>query len=385
MRRSNNGAAQERIAGSTPSEGSKHVGEDRKKRDRAYGARRRPRKSPGAVFVVLALPVLATYASLSAIASRVRGRGRVGVAPVVCTLLLAGAAADFLASSGIPGVTLASPDRALAEQGGEEKTAASPEERAAAGEDMKAAAPDEKASGSEEMKVLGEYKTDFLWDSNPNRQANMRLAAGAINNTVLEPGEVFSFNELTSDLDYEAAKTFSDGGVGYANGGGLCQVSSTLYMAVQYAGLEIVERNAHYAVLPYIRPGFDATVWFGGDGIPELDMRFKNTTGGEILVREWVDEKGFLNARILGEKPTGLEVEMRSEKVFEDPNRGIKWATYKKVTNEDGEVLFDGLLHQDIYSYNPPVPAGVPHYETRKPRVAGWPDPSNTTGWADVR
>ncbi|QIN85523.1 hypothetical protein GBA63_21985 (plasmid) [Rubrobacter tropicus] len=233
------------------------------------------------------------------------------------------------------------------------------------------------------MEVLGEYQTDFLWDSNPSRKGNMNLAAGAVDGTVLEPGEVFSFNDLTRGLDYEAAKTFSDGGVGYANGGGLCQVSSTLHMAAQYAGLEIVERNPHYAVLPYIRPGFDATVWFGGDGIPELDMRFENTTGGDVLVREWVDEKGFLNARILGEEPTGKEVEMRSEKVFEDPARGIKWATYKKVT-KDGEVLFDGLLHTDVYGYNPPVPEGMPHYETNKPRVGGWPDPTNTTGWAET-
>lgn len=314
-------------------------------------------------------------------AARRRRHNSLGVASVASALLVA---AGYLASSGISGTALAGSERAPAGGGGKEKVAASSEERAATEEDPRASAPDKQAGGSEEMKVLGEYKTDFLWDSNPNRKSNMKLAAGAVDDTVLEPGEVFSFNDLTSGLDYEAAKTFSDGGVGYASGGGLCQVSSTLYMAAQYAGLEIVERNPHYAVLPYIRPGFDATVWFGGDGIPELDMRFKNTTGGDVLVREWVDEKVFLNARILGEEPTGKVVQMRSEKVFEDPTRGIKWATYKKVT-KDGKVLFDGLLHQDVYVYNPPVPEGMPHYETNKPRVGGWPDPGNTTGWADVR
>lgn len=316
-------------------------------------------------------------------AARRRRRRSLGVAAVAAALLVAAAAAVYLSSGGISGAALAGPERAPANGGGEDEVAAGPEQRAGAGEGPKAAAHDKGAAGSEEMEVLGEYETDFLWDSNPNRKENMKLAAGAVDDTVLEPGEVFSFNDLTSGLDYEAAKTFSDGGVGYANGGGLCQVSSTLYMAAQYAGLEIVERNPHYAVLPYIRPGFDATVWFGGDGIPELDMRFKNTTGGDVLVREWVDEKGFLNARILGEEPTGKEVEMRSEKVFEDPTRGIKWATYKTV-KKDGKVLFDGLLHQDVYGYNPPVPEGVPHYDTAKPRVGGWPDPGNTTGWADV-
>ena len=87
-------------------------------------------------------------------------------------------------------------------------------------------------------KVIGEYKTDFLWDSNPNRKYNMKLAASAVNNTVLAPGEVFSFLGLTKTLQYKEAKTFSNGGIGVANGGGLCQVSSTVYMAANYAGLE---------------------------------------------------------------------------------------------------------------------------------------------------
>jgi vancomycin resistance protein YoaR len=211
----------------------------------------------------------------------------------------------------------------------------------------------------------------------------MKLAAGTVNNTVVAPGEVFSFNEHAAGLDYKEAKTFSDGGVGIANGGGLCQVSSTLYMAANYAGLEIVERHPHYAVLPYIKPGFDATVWFGDEyGYGVQDMKFKNTTDGHILIREWVDEKGFLNAQILGQ-PTGKKVEMRTEKIFEDTTRGIKWVTYKKVT-QDGEVLRDGYLYEYTYSYNPPPPDDAPHYDTNAPRVSGWSDPGNTTGWAEV-
>jgi vancomycin resistance protein YoaR len=230
--------------------------------------------------------------------------------------------------------------------------------------------------------VIGKYQTDFLWDSNPNRKYNMRLAANSVDNTVLKPGEVFSFNELTKSLDYKEAKTFSNGGVGVANGGGLCQVSSTLYMAANYAGLEIVERHPHYAVLPYIKPGFDATVWFGDQyGNGALDMRFKNTTDGYVVVREWVDDKGFLNAQILGQ-PTGEKVEMRTEKMWEDPVKGIKWTTYKKVT-KDAKVIRDGYLYSYRYSYNPPVPENAPHYKTTAPRVAGWPDPTNTTGWAN--
>jgi vancomycin resistance protein YoaR len=247
-------------------------------------------------------------------------------------------------------------------------------------------APDVSTAEVEKLRptdVIGKYKTDFLWDSNPDRQSNMKLAAGAINNTVLAPGEVFSFNELTRSLDYKKAKTFSDGGIGFANGGGLCQVSSTLYMAANYAALEIVERHPHFAVLPYIKPGFDATVWFGENGWGEQDMKFKNTTDGYIVIREWVDKDGFLNAEIYG-RPTGKKVEMRTEKIWERPQVGIKWATYKKVT-KDGKVLFDGKIYDYIYGYNPPIPDNVPHYDTSAPRVAGWPDPTNTTGWANVQ
>ncbi len=236
---------------------------------------------------------------------------------------------------------------------------------------------------SKPEEVIGEYQTDFRWDSNPNRKSNMRLAAGAIDNTVVKPGEVFSFNELASGLAYKEAKTFSDGGVDYANGGGLCQVSSTLYMAAQYAGMDVVEREPHYAVLPYIKPGFDATVWFGdayGNGA--IDMRFRNTSESSVLIREWVDEKGYLNAQILGQ-PTGMEVEMNTEKIFEDTTRGIRWDTYKSVT-ENGDVTYDDRIYTYTYSYNPAPPEEGPHYETSAPRVSGWNDPGNTTGWAEV-
>lgn len=69
-----------------------------------------------------------------------------------------------------------------------------------------------------------------------------------------------------------------------------------------------------------------------------------------------MDDKGFLNAQIYGEEPSDTQVSMNSEKVEEDLDKGITWATNKKVTDEDGEVLEDGLLYESVYSYNPPVP-----------------------------
>ncbi|QIN81041.1 hypothetical protein GBA65_21600 (plasmid) [Rubrobacter marinus] len=240
----------------------------------------------------------------------------------------------------------------------------------------------EEARASAPTELLGEYKTDYAWDPDPGRQANLRKASGAINETVLAPGEEFSALAVLEPLDYEPAKVFADGGVALEEGGGLCQVSSTLYMAANYAGLEITERSPHYALLSYIKPGFDATVWFGGEGVEPLDMKFKNTTDGNILIREFVDEDGFLTAQILGNKPSGDQIVMSSEKVEESLTTGITWVTSKKVTDEDGEVVFDDTLYTDTYSYNPPVPEEMKH-ETSEPRTAGWIDPSNTTGWAN--
>ena len=250
------------------------------------------------------------------------------------------------------------------------------------GEAEEGAATEERASGEPNPTVLlGEYFTDYAWDPDEGRQSNLRTASEAIDGTILAPGEEFSALSVLAPLDYKPAKVFANGGVDYEVGGGLCQVSSTLYMAANYAGLEIVERNPHYAELPYIRPGLDATVWFGENGWGSLDMRFKNTTDGYIKVREFVNEDGFIIAQIYGEKPTDKVVSMDSEKVEEDLGKGIKWATYKKVA-EDGEMVEDGLLFETTYSYNPPVPDEIKH-ETSEPRGSGWVDATNTTNWND--
>jgi vancomycin resistance protein YoaR len=244
------------------------------------------------------------------------------------------------------------------------------ESQRAAGSTAAEEKPKMTASESSQVK-LGEYETDYRYSDSEARKENLKISSGAVNGTVVEPGEVFSMNEHIAGLDYKKAKVFADGGETSALGGGLCQVTSTVYMAAQYAGLDIVERNAHYTVLPYIRPGFDATVWFGGQGIPELDMKFENTTDSNILIREYVTEKGILKAEIWGQ-PNDKEVTMRSEQDFKDTDRGIKWSTYKTV-KEEGQVTQEGLLHEDLYSYPPPESVGDEGYNDV--RVGGWSSP----------
>lgn len=209
--------------------------------------------------------------------------------------------------------------------------------------------PDLTTAEAERIKpttVLGEYGTDYTWDTDPGRRINMERASEAISGSVVAPGEVFSYNAIAEPLDYEDAKVIENGGVEYAQGGGLSQVSSTLYMTANLAGLEIIEANPHYAELPYIRPGFDTTVWFGA-----LDLRFKNNTDGYILIEQWQGADGQNHARIHG-WPTGKEVEMTSRKIYEGKDSEGKpttrWVVQKTVTRNE-EVLYDGVFRRVTY------------------------------------
>ena len=206
----------------------------------------------------------------------------------------------------------------------------------------------EEAEGLRPTTLLGKYRTDYRETSDKSRERveNLEIGSGGIDGTLLAPGEVFSANEVLSPLDYNKTKIILEGKEDKADGGGLCQVSSTLYMAANYAGLEIEERHPHYAQLPYIRPGLDATVWFGVAGGQPLDMKFKNDTEGYLLLREYVADDGYIYAEIWGQ-PTGEEVEMSSEPEYVGPDYS-KWTTYKKVT-DNGDVVFDDIFHKDVY------------------------------------
>ncbi|WP_423798757.1 VanW family protein [Neobacillus sp. SAB-20_R2A] len=130
---------------------------------------------------------------------------------------------------------------------------------------------------------IGRYVTSFN-SSNKNRTTNIKLAAQAINNYVVFPGETFSFNKVvgkrTKAKGYLTAKVIVRGEYTEDIGGGICQVSSTLFNAVDNAGLEIVERFSHSRKVPYIPPGRDATVsWYGPDFV------FKNKYSQPVLIR----------------------------------------------------------------------------------------------------
>ncbi|WP_226658514.1 VanW family protein [Pseudalkalibacillus hwajinpoensis] len=118
-------------------------------------------------------------------------------------------------------------------------------------------------------KEVGAFVTHFR-KSNVERTSNIVLAADAINNTVVFPGETFSFNQTvgkrTKERGYLPAPIIVKGELSEGIGGGICQVSSTLFNAVDLAGVQILERYSHSRSVPYVKPGRDATVsWYGPD------------------------------------------------------------------------------------------------------------------------
>ena len=88
-------------------------------------------------------------------------------------------------------------------------------------------------------------------------------------------------------------------------------------------------------------------MWWGGPGkADDLDMKFRNTTDGYLLLREYVAEDGYVYAEIWGQ-PTGRKVEMGSKPAYRNPDEA-QWVTRQTVT-ENGETVFDGVLHTDTY------------------------------------
>jgi len=132
-------------------------------------------------------------------------------------------------------------------------------------------------------KSISRYVTYFN-NSNKERTHNIRLAANAINGHVIFPGETFSFNKVvgkrTKAKGYLKAPVIVRGELSEGIGGGICQVSSTLFNAVDKASVQIVERYSHSRRVPYVPPNRDATVsWYGPD------FKFKNPHNQPLLIR----------------------------------------------------------------------------------------------------
>lgn len=154
-----------------------------------------------------------------------------------------------------------------------------------------------------------------------NRANNIRLAARALDNYLLAPGAIFSFNDVVGPRT--KAKGYDEADIILRNelvpdvGGGVCQVSTTLYNAVLQAELEIVERAPHSMIISYVAPGLDATVVYG-----YRDLKFRNNTSGHLVIKSRVTH-GVLTVKIFGAPQPSRRVVLKSIKEKEIPPKTI--------------------------------------------------------------
>jgi vancomycin resistance protein YoaR len=142
-------------------------------------------------------------------------------------------------------------------------------------------------------KLIGEGISYFR-GSIASRIHNISLAASRVNGTLVKPGETFSFNatvgDISKDTGFQEAYIIKEGRTILGDGGGVCQVSTTLFRAVMNTGLPVLERRAHAYRVGYYEqgfpPGLDATVYS-----PTTDFKFKNDTPAHILIQTYVDKK----------------------------------------------------------------------------------------------
>lgn len=204
---------------------------------------------------------------------------------------------------------------------------------------------------------------------NTNRASNIALATKTLDGIILKPGEVFSYNKVigntTKEKGYKLGGAYVNGQVVQAYGGGICQVSTTLYNAVLYANLEIVQRYNHTYAVSYVPAGRDATVSYGGK-----DFKFKNNRKYPIKI-EGVAKNGTVSISIKGIKEENeYEIQLESkvlsrtpcntvyqntnsmeegkQKIIQKGYNGYKSITYK-ITKQNEKIINKETLSSDTY------------------------------------
>lgn len=201
--------------------------------------------------------------------------------------------------------------------------------------------------------LLGTFKTSFK-SSDSDRSKNVRTGAGHIDGTVLYPGETFStyefVNPFTEENGYAMAGSYLNGKVVDSLGGGICQVSSTLYNAVLQAELEIVERSPHSMMVTYVQASADAAI-----AGTYKDFKFKNSTDAPIYIEGYTTDEKQIVFNIYGEetRPSNRTIKY-TNKVLEstpavtqlvaDPAQGLG---YRLV--ESGHNGCKAELYKEVY------------------------------------
>lgn len=216
---------------------------------------------------------------------------------------------------------------------------------------------------------LSKYNSRYD-ESNKNRTINIKLASEKIDGTIVMPNETFSYNKIvgarTIKSGYKEAAVYVNGKVVDGIGGGICQVSSTLYNAVLNANLEIVERRNHYFTTSYVPASQDATVSYG-----TIDFKFKNNRTYPIKI-ECTAKNGISQVIIKGLKEdTEYEVEIQSkitevipyttkyidnnklekgvQNIVQNGNNGCKSEAYK-ILKLNGKIVSKTIISKDSYN-----------------------------------
>jgi vancomycin resistance protein YoaR len=159
---------------------------------------------------------------------------------------------------------------------------------------------------------IAEFTTSFA-TSAAGRSHNVTVTAMALNDTILKPDEVFGYGKIVDKAGkaygYREAPVIFKGKLTPGIGGGICQVSSTLYNAILQVGLDVVERHNHSLVVHYLPPGLDATFAEG-----YVNFRFRNSTGKQLLIRTVVNDK-HLTVKLFGTFPDNVSYRTETEQI----------------------------------------------------------------------
>lgn len=233
--------------------------------------------------------------------------------------------------------------------------------------------------------AIGNYSTNGGGTS--NRRSNISLAVKAIDNKVLLPGETFSYNDTlgkrTTEKGYKEAGAYSDGSVVQEVGGGICQVSSTLFAAVLETNLEIVQRRNHSMTVSYMPMGLDATVSWGGP-----DLKFKNNRKYPIKISASYNG-GKIYVEILGANETDT-----TTKVSTKATGDMSVDTYRSIYDASGALISEEKVCSSKYRPKatptptpPPIPEtpaeGQPQDPAAQPQDPAAPPEEPSTPPAD--
>ena len=238
--------------------------------------------------------------------------------------------------------------------------------------------------------LVASYQT--FYGGEPNRIHNVQLVSHLVDKHVIAPGETFSFNGTTGarteDKGFREAPVIINGELKTGLGGGVCQVSTTVFNAAYEAGLPIVSRTNHALYISHYPQGRDATVNY-----PDTDLRFTNDTGHWILLRTWVGSSSLtvalygtpVHRRVVSETSSLVVTGPPPVRKIKDPtlfvgeteveepgSSSLKTSNTRKVYGADGKLLFDTTFYSSYRGEMRVVRVGT------KPRPKDQTDTSST-------